>query len=83
MWERRVLLALLSLFLREWLPESGCIGIGGVGVTMPAWSSLEETISEMDDQGIGVRVPHLSAPEVYFKDRGLSKTLAVMTNETS
>jgi predicted TIM-barrel fold metal-dependent hydrolase len=63
------------------LSRIGIGGAGGVGVEIPAWSSAEETIAEMDEQGIGVRVLHLSAPNVYFKDRGLSKALAVSTND--
>jgi predicted TIM-barrel fold metal-dependent hydrolase len=54
---------------------------GGIGIKIPEWSSAEERIAEMDDLGVDVQVLGLSAPNVYFEDRGFSRDLARMTND--
>ena len=63
------------------LKKIGIGGEGGIGVDIPAWTSAEERIAELDSLGIDVQVLGLSAPNVYFPDAGLSRELAVMTND--
>jgi predicted TIM-barrel fold metal-dependent hydrolase len=59
----------------------GVGGEGGVGVKVPVWKGAEPRIAEMDDLDIDVQVLNLSAPNVYFPDEMLSKSLAEMTND--
>ena len=63
------------------LKKIGIGGEGGIGVDIPAWTSAEERIAELDRLGIDVQVLGLSAPNVYVPDAGLSRELAVMTND--
>jgi predicted TIM-barrel fold metal-dependent hydrolase len=54
---------------------------GQIGIKIPEWSGTEERIEGMDSLGIDIQVLSLSAPNVYFQDAELSKTLAQMTND--
>jgi len=65
----------------EELKKIGIGGEGGIGVEIPVWESAEARIAQMDSLGVDVQVLALSAPNVHFADTGLSKTLAVMTND--
>lgn len=65
----------------EELTKIGIGGEGGIGIEIPVWTTAEEAVAEMDEQAISMRVLHLSAPNVYFRDQGLSRALAVMTND--
>ena len=63
------------------LDKLGIGGEGGVGVTVPVWDGAAERIARMDELGIDVQVLNLSAPNVYFPDRRLSKAMARETND--
>jgi 6-methylsalicylate decarboxylase len=63
------------------LDKLGIGGEGGVGVEVPVWKSAEERIAQMDDLGVGIQILNLSAPNVYFADRALSKAMARSTND--
>jgi predicted TIM-barrel fold metal-dependent hydrolase len=63
------------------LKKIGIGGEGGIGVDIPAWTTSEERIADLDRLGIDVQVLGLSAPNVYVPDAGLSRELAVMTND--
>jgi predicted TIM-barrel fold metal-dependent hydrolase len=65
----------------EELNKLGIGGEGGVGVNIPVWESAEERIAQMDRLGVDIQVLNLSAPNVYFSDEGLSRSLAQMTND--
>jgi 6-methylsalicylate decarboxylase len=54
---------------------------GGIGIKLPVWPGAEQIIAEMDELGVDVQILALSAPNVYFKDRGLSRELARTTND--
>lgn len=54
---------------------------GGFGTQIIEWSSSEEMIEKMDELGVDIQVLSLSAPNVYFPDAELSKSLAQMTND--
>jgi 6-methylsalicylate decarboxylase len=63
------------------IERHGTDGGGGVGVKIPVWTSAEARIRDMDSFGIDVQILNLSAPNVYFADRSLSRSLAEMTND--
>jgi predicted TIM-barrel fold metal-dependent hydrolase len=63
------------------IEKLGVGGEGGVGVKVPVWKGAEQRIAEMDDFGVNVQVLNLSAPNVYFPDEMLSKSLAETTND--
>jgi predicted TIM-barrel fold metal-dependent hydrolase len=63
------------------LKKIGIGGEGGIGVDIPVWTTAEERIAELDRLGIDVQMLELSAPNVYFPDVGLSRTLAQITND--
>lgn len=67
-------------YLRE-IRKIGKGGDGGIGIKIPGWGSDEERIAFMDDLGVDTQILGLSAPNVYFKDPGLSRDLARMTND--
>jgi 6-methylsalicylate decarboxylase len=68
-------------FYMEELRKIGAGDEAGVGVKVPVWESAEERIAEMDRLGVDVHVLALSAPNVYFSDDELSKTVAETTND--
>ena len=63
------------------IEKLGVGGEGGVGVKVPVWENSEARIEEMDSFGVDVQILNLSAPNVYFPDQTLSKSLAEMTND--
>lgn len=65
----------------EELKKLGVGKEGGIGVDIPVWESAEERMTQMDRLGVDVHVLALSAPNVYFPDAGLSRNLALMTND--
>lgn len=67
-------------YMKE-LKRIGVPDEGGIGTKIPAWSSSEETIEEMDELGVDIQILSLSSPNVYFQDAELSKDLAQMTND--
>jgi predicted TIM-barrel fold metal-dependent hydrolase len=69
-----------ELYVRE-LERLGIGGEGGVGVKVPVWSNAEERLTQMDELSVDVQVLSLSAPNVYFPDKGLSIALARTTND--
>jgi len=60
------------------LTDMGITGAGGEN--FPAWSP-EQTLAMMDRQGIAASLLSLSAPGVFFGDRGLACDLARQSNE--
>lgn len=69
---------------KPYVEELKKIGVGregGIGIDIPVWESAEEHIAQMDSLGVDVHVLALSAPNVYFPDSGLSKALAIITND--
>ena len=67
-----------------YIDELARIGIdkgGGVGVPIPLWGGAQQRIAEMDGFGVDMEVLALSAPNVYFQDRVLSRSLAERTND--
>jgi predicted TIM-barrel fold metal-dependent hydrolase len=74
----------VHFYPKAYVDELAKMGIGeeaGVGIKIPVWSTMEERIAEMDRTGVDVEVLGLSAPNVYFPDAGLSRSLAQMTND--
>lgn len=69
-----------DFYLKE-LQKIGAGEEGGIGIKIPAWSSTEERMQEMDELGVDVQVLGLSAPNVYVRDQGLSRDLARSTND--
>jgi predicted TIM-barrel fold metal-dependent hydrolase len=67
-------------YVRE-LDKLGIGAEGGVGVKVPVWESTDERIAKMDALGVDVQILNLSAPNVYFRDRNLSKAMAQSTND--
>lgn len=57
-------------------------GVGKmVGVTIPVWESAESRLRAMDEVGIDVQALSLTAPGVFFEDKGLSIYMAQLTND--
>lgn len=52
-----------------------------IGVPVPTWESADDRLKAMNEAGIDVQALSLSAPGVFFEDRGLSVSLSQMTND--
>jgi len=68
------------------LPKEYVESLSGLGITssggvpFPEWSP-EVTIARMDQQGIATAMTSISAPGVYFGDKGFARELARRCNE--
>ncbi|MBN2025209.1 MAG: amidohydrolase [Actinobacteria bacterium] len=68
------------------VPPQYAAALAGMGITstggrpLPQWD-LEENLAFMDRQGIETAILSVSAPGVFFGDRGLAKELARTCNE--
>lgn len=66
------------------MEELGKIGIEsiiGIPLSKVKWDSVEKRIKEQDENRIDMEVLGVAGPNVYFKDKELSRALAQITND--